>query len=96
MSRRCARGSKSGRKIAIIYRDSQDRETERVIWPVVIGYLDAAGMMIGWCGMRRDFRSFRVDRVKSAIFLYERFPERPFALRAKWFARWRDDLPMRE
>jgi predicted DNA-binding transcriptional regulator YafY len=53
-------------------------------------------MLIGWCEMRRDFRSFRVDRVKSATVLCERFPERPFALRAKWFARWRDDLPMRE
>ena len=87
---------KAGRKIALVYRDSQDRETERVIWPVVIGYLEAARMLIGWCEMRRDFRSFRVDRVKSATFLDDRYPERPSTLRAKWLARWRDDLPKRE
>jgi predicted DNA-binding transcriptional regulator YafY len=87
---------KSGRKIALIYRDSQDRETERVIWPVVIGYFDAARMLIGWCEMRRDFRSFRADRVKSATFLDERYPERPSALRSKWSARWHNDPPTRE
>jgi predicted DNA-binding transcriptional regulator YafY len=67
-----------------------------VIWPVVIGYLEAARMLIGWCEMRRDFRSFRVDRVKSATFPDDRYPERPSTLRAKWLARWRDDLPKRE
>lgn len=75
---------RSGRKIALVYRDSEDRETKRVIWPVVIGYLDAARMLIGWCELRKDFRSFRVDRVTRATFLDERFPGRPAALRAKW------------
>jgi predicted DNA-binding transcriptional regulator YafY len=87
---------RSGRKIALTYRDNQDCETERVIWPVVIGYLDAARILIGWCELRRDFRSFRVDRIRSASFLDERYPERPFALRAKWLARRRDEPPMRE
>jgi predicted DNA-binding transcriptional regulator YafY len=40
--------------------------------------------------MRRVFRSFRADRVKSATFLDERYPERAAVLRAKWFASWRD------
>ena len=80
---------KSGRKIALLYRDSQDRETERVIWPVVIGYLDAARILIGWCELRQGFRTFRTDRVKCATFLEERYPARPSALRAQWFASWR-------
>src|SRR5262245_57042987 len=77
---------RSGRKIALVYRDSEDRETERVLWPVVMGYLDVARMLIGWCELRKDFRSFRVDRVARATFLDERFPVRPAALRAKWLA----------
>jgi predicted DNA-binding transcriptional regulator YafY len=77
---------RSGRKIALVYRDGEDRETKRVIWPVVIGYLDASRMLIGWCELRQDFRSFRVDRVTHASFLDERFPGRPAALRAKWLA----------
>jgi predicted DNA-binding transcriptional regulator YafY len=77
---------RAGRKIALSYRDSEDRETERVVWPVVIGYLDAARMLIGWCELRKDFRSFRVDRISRATFLEERFPARPAVLRAKWLA----------
>lgn len=79
---------KAGRKIALIYRDSQDRETERVIWPTVIAYFDASRLLVGWCELRQEFRSFRMDRIKHADFLEERYPARPSVLRAKWFANW--------
>ena len=71
---------------ALRYRDSEDRETDRVIWPVAVGYHDAVRTLIGWCEMRGNFRSFRIDRVLSASFLEERYPARPAALRAKWLA----------
>jgi predicted DNA-binding transcriptional regulator YafY len=75
-----------GRKIALVYRDSEDRITERVVWPAVIGYHDAVRVLVGWCELRRDFRHFRVDRVVNATFLEQRFPGQPSALRAKWLA----------
>jgi len=87
---------KSGRKMMLVYRDSQDRETERVVWPAVIGYFDAARVLIGWCERRRAFRSFRIDRVKHATFLDERYPERPSTLRTKWMTSERDKLPLQE
>jgi len=77
---------RAGRKIALTYQDEKQRETERVVWPVVIGYLDATRMLIAWCELRKDFRSFRLDRVSGATFLSERFPGRPATLRAKWLA----------
>jgi predicted DNA-binding transcriptional regulator YafY len=75
----------------MVYCDETGRETERTVWPVLIGYLDAARTLIAWCELRRDFRTFRVDRVKSAEFLDERYPERAAVLRAKWFASVRGD-----
>lgn len=81
---------RAGRKINLLYRDEDGRETERVIWPVVIGYREASRVVIGWCELRQAFRSFRVDRVVAATFLDQRYPERPATLRAKWFASWRD------
>ena len=75
---------RSGRKMALLYRDAEDRESERVIWPIAIGYLNSARLLIAWCELRADFRSFRLDRVADAQFLDERFPERPAVLRAKW------------
>jgi predicted DNA-binding transcriptional regulator YafY len=84
---------RSGRKIALVYRDNDDRETERVVWPAVVGYHDAVRILIGWCELRRDFRNFRIDRIVSATFLDERFPGRPPALRARWFASLPKDRP---
>jgi predicted DNA-binding transcriptional regulator YafY len=77
---------RQGRKIALTYRDEQKRKTRRTIWPVVVGYQDASRTLIGWCELRQDFRSFRVDRIVDADFLEERYPARPAALRAKWLA----------
>jgi predicted DNA-binding transcriptional regulator YafY len=74
----------AGRKIALRYRDEQNRESERVIWPVTVGYHETVRILIAWCELRRDFRHFRTDRVTAAEFLNERCPERPAALRAKW------------
>jgi predicted DNA-binding transcriptional regulator YafY len=54
----------AGRKIKLFYQDEQGSETERVIWPVNIGYTDAIRMLAGWCELRQAFRSFRADRVR--------------------------------
>jgi predicted DNA-binding transcriptional regulator YafY len=75
---------RAGRKIALRYRDEQGRESERVVWPVTVGYMETVRHLIAWCELRQDFRSFRTDRVTAAGFLDERYPERPSALRATW------------
>jgi predicted DNA-binding transcriptional regulator YafY len=80
---------RAGTKIALRYRDEKDRESERVVWPVVVGYTDAKRILAAWCELRQDFRSFRTDRVVSAIFLKEPYGEKPSVLRA----RWRKTLP---
>ncbi|HYE43983.1 MAG TPA: YafY family protein [Caulobacteraceae bacterium] len=80
-ARACIR---TGRKIALSYSDEQGRRSERVIWPFAIGYMETIRLLVGWCELRKDFRTFRTDRVLGAIFLEERYPERPAILRARW------------
>ncbi len=75
---------RAGRKIALDYRDEQGRPTERVIWPVTVAYLETVRVLAAWCELRRDFRHFRTDRVAGAVFLDDRYPERPTILRARW------------
>lgn len=75
---------RSGRKIRIRYRDEQSRETERIIWPTIIGYAETVRLLAGWCELRRGFRHFRTDRVVSAEFLKESYGCRPTELRARW------------
>jgi len=75
---------RSGRKIAMSYRDEQERLSERTVWPFAVGYHESVRLMIAWCELRSDFRSFRTDRVVDATYLDERYPERRDVLRAKW------------
>jgi predicted DNA-binding transcriptional regulator YafY len=71
-------------KVAVRYADEQARETERVIWPVAVGYFETVRVIAAWCELRGDFRHFRTDRIVAATFLDERHPRRPAALRAAW------------
>jgi predicted DNA-binding transcriptional regulator YafY len=74
----------SQRKVALSYCDEEDRRTERVVWPIGIGYFEAARIIIAWCELRRDFRHFRTDRVVTAEFLDQRYPTRRNVLRTAW------------
>ena len=75
---------RAGRKVALVYRDEMGRETERTVWPFAVGYYETVRLVVAWCEMREDFRSFRTDRVSAVRFLEARYPERPAILRARW------------
>lgn len=77
---------RGGRKISLKYRDEQERQSERVIWPITVGYHETVRLLVGWCELRTDFRNFRTDRVVAAEFMEDRYPERPSLLRARWRA----------
>jgi len=81
---------RGARKIRLVYRDEQERESRRTVWPILIGYLDAARLLVAWCEMREDFRSFRLDRIVAAEFTEIPYPARPAALRAQWLKQMRE------
>ena len=72
------------KKIQLDYRDEHGRGTQRTIWPIAVGYLETVRHLAGWCELREDFRSFRIDRIVQADFLDQRYPERRAALRVRW------------
>jgi predicted DNA-binding transcriptional regulator YafY len=75
---------RDGKKISIRYRDEHDRESERLIWPVIIGYAETVRLLAAWCELRQDFRHFRTDRVVAASFLDDRCGWQPPELRRRW------------
>lgn len=81
---------RAGRKVTLAYRDEHDRETRRTIWPFAVGYFETSRLVVAWCELRADFRSFRTDRIAGADFHEERYPDRPASLRARW-RRHRDE-----
>jgi predicted DNA-binding transcriptional regulator YafY len=53
-------------RLAIIYGDEKKRRSERVVWPIILGFMDSARVLGAWCELRKDFRTFRTDRILSA------------------------------
>jgi predicted DNA-binding transcriptional regulator YafY/glutathione S-transferase len=72
------------RKLAISYRDEKGVRSERVIWPVTIGFFESARVLAGWCELRHGFRHFRIDRIEAAQMLDARTPRRRTALMKEW------------
>ncbi|WP_406721425.1 YafY family protein [Thioclava litoralis] len=72
-------------KLRITYRTGEGTLSERVIWPVALAFFDQARVLLGWCELRGDFRSFRTDRISEALPTGETY--RP--PRKKLFDDWR-------
>lgn len=75
---------RQGRKMRIRYRRQAAADSERTIWPVIIGYAETVRLLAAWCELRQAFRHFRADRIVAAEFLEERHGFRPGELRGRW------------
>jgi len=71
-------------KVKLRYADKKGAGTERVVWPVALGFFEGYEMLAAWCELRRDFRHFRLDRIASAKATGERLPKRRRLLAAEW------------
>lgn len=60
-------------RLDIGYGDEQERRTERIIWPIQLGFTDQARVLFAWCELRQDFRTFRTDRI-VAMSRLDRYP----------------------
>ncbi|MBW3245805.1 YafY family transcriptional regulator [Epibacterium sp. DP7N7-1] len=72
------------RKLTVVYEDDSGARTNRVVWPILLGYRDVGRILAAWCELRSGFRYFRTDRMISADMLEQRIPENARALRARW------------
>lgn len=72
------------RKLELIYRDGDGRETTRRVWPFALGFFERVRVLLAWCELRGDFRHFRVDRIAEVKTMEERYPQRRQALLKRW------------
>lgn len=72
------------RKLQLTYQDAKDNATQRIIWPLALGFFEQVRILIAWCELRNDFRHFRMDRVDSLILLDTGYPERRQRLLKRW------------
>jgi predicted DNA-binding transcriptional regulator YafY len=73
-----------GDKLRIHYRDQEGLDSERTIWPVMVGYAESLRLLAAWCELRQAFRHFRTDRIAGAEFLNESHGLNPGELQRKW------------
>jgi len=50
-------------EIRFLYRDIEGRVTERMVQPIEVYHRDGHSYLRGWCSLRRDERTFRIDRM---------------------------------
>ena len=74
------------RKLDIAYRDQNDGATQRMIWPVALGFFDRVRVVIAWCELRQGFRHFRTDRITALTSTEQRYPRRRQAMLKEWRA----------
>lgn len=72
-------------KLKLAYSDESGAPSERVIWPISIGYFRSARVLVAWCELRVDFRHFRTDRISRMDVLEERYRPRRAALYSDWW-----------
>ena len=75
---------RAGRKLRILYRDESGKQTERIVWPVMVGYAEAVRLLAAWCELRNEFRHFRTDRIVEAEFLSQSHDATVLALQTRW------------
>ena len=75
---------RNGVKLRLRYRSEAGEETERTVWPVILGYAETNRLLVAWCELRQSFRHFRADRIIEAAMLEERNGLRQGELRRRW------------
>ncbi len=64
-------------KVAVIEYDSNQKGISiREIEPMAIVYKDGKRHLVGWCRLRNDYRSFRLDRLNCIKLKQEEFSKR--------------------
>lgn len=72
------------RKLAVDYCDRTGKVSERILWPFALGYFEQVRILVAWCELRQEFRHFRLDRVRLATPLAQRYPRGRRVLMKEW------------
>ncbi len=68
--------------VNISYEDKDGKPSDRLIEPLAIYSMEEKWIVIAWCRLRDDYRSFRLDRIKHFQILRDQFEDRKFDLAA--------------
>ncbi len=68
---------RSAHKVQFDYRDEEDNPSQRTVRPLALAFYGRVWLLVSWCEMRDDFRSFRLDRMRELQVLDATFAPEP-------------------
>ncbi len=71
------RAVRQRQKVHFRYRDLEERETARSVRPLALSFFGPVWLLVSWCELRQDFRSFRLDRMSELALLEQSFRLEP-------------------
>ncbi|MCA0402725.1 MAG: YafY family transcriptional regulator [Proteobacteria bacterium] len=71
-------------KLKMTYIDVKNDKSERIIWPIALGFFEETHVIVAWCELRSDFRHFRTDRINELESLNIKYPQQRQTLVKKW------------
>jgi predicted DNA-binding transcriptional regulator YafY len=78
------------RKVQLEYVSGKGEPTARTVRPLGLFFWGNSWSLTGWCEMRDDFRSFRLDRMREMRPLRDRFHDEPGRTLEDYLARQGD------
>ncbi len=71
-------------RLQLTYTDRDGGTTNRIVWPLLIAFLDRTRYLVAWCETREDYRHFKTERVQELKVLGEKYRGRRAALIKGW------------
>lgn len=71
-------------KMQMTYTDGTGANSQRIIWPIALGFFEEIHVLVAWCELRSDFRHFRTDRILTLVPLDLPFPKRRQIVLKQW------------
>lgn len=65
------------RKVLLDYADEAGNATTRTVRPLAMAFFGPVWLLVAWCELRADFRTFRIDRIRELTELDLVFEDAP-------------------
>lgn len=71
------------KKIDITYK-SEDKKSQKIIWPFTIGYFTNGRILVAWCEKKNDYQHFNTNEITSLKVLDECYTRSKDSLFLEW------------
>lgn len=78
------------------YSAYKEEATEREVEPIGLLYYSLSWHLIGWCRLRRDYRDFRLDRIRQISLLDDVFNDSPHPSLQEYMQQLRSEQELTE